>query len=83
MEGVKERKNTKEESNENECVHTDIQRPSRLNEIDSLFEELKAFKQTEDRGFPLRTRLNIQRQRQTDRQTDRQINRQMHPNENF
>lgn len=37
LEGVKERrrKNQREESNENECVYTDIQRPG-LNEMDSV-----------------------------------------------
>lgn len=55
LEGVKARKNEKEEPNENECVYTDIQRPSRLNEMDSLCEGLKAFKQTRER----RAGLNI------------------------
>lgn len=55
LEGVKARKNEKEEPNENECVYTDIQRPSRLNEMDSLCEGLKAFKQTGER----RAGLNI------------------------
>lgn len=36
------------ESNENECVYTDVLRPSRLNEMDSVCEGLKAFKQTEE-----------------------------------
>lgn len=39
------------ESNESECVYTDEQRPSRLNEINSLCEGLKAFKQTEEQDI--------------------------------
>lgn len=52
LEGVKERNDKKgRESNENECVYTDIQRPFRLKEMNSLCEGLKAFKQTEERNL--------------------------------
>lgn len=60
MDGVKGRNNEKgRESNENECVYTDIQKSFRLNEKDPLCEGLKAFKQTDERTFLNRAGLDV------------------------